>query len=92
MSNTGLDLGPSDLLKPLKPIWSIGKFIFNGVQTVNKANERENKRSKKREQIEIDKSELQKIGLGDIDSVRMAMRQGHITYDNYKEIMAILER
>ena len=83
--------GPDDVNSLIRTFVNIGKYTYKAGEFVYKINERENKRTKKRKQIEKDKSELQKIGLGDIDSVQMAMRQGHITYDNYKEIMAILE-
>jgi hypothetical protein len=78
------EMKPSDLMEALRPVFTIGKWLFKGAKAVNEA-------AKKREQIEKYKSELREIGLGDIDAVKAAMQQGKISFDDYKTIMAILE-
>jgi len=70
--------GPFDL------IFGLGKLAYKGVKAANEAAE-------KREQIAKLKSELKDMGLGDIDSVRSAMRQGIISFEDYQTIKTILE-
>jgi len=96
MSST--EIKPSDFLKPTEPlpiVWNLGKWLFKGVKKANAvAEERERKTNataKEQERIERYKSELQEIGLGDINSVRNARQQGNITLTEYMAIINILK-
>jgi len=69
---------------PFGLVWNLGKFAYKGVKAANDA-------AKKREQIEKLKSELQEVGLGNIDYIKDAFRQGKITFEEYRTIKTILE-
>lgn len=96
MSST--EIKPSDFFKqgePLPTVWKLGKLFFKWGKKANAvAEERERKTNaatKKQTEIDRYKSELQEIGLGDIDSVRNARQKGDITLTEYMEIVKILK-
>ena len=82
------EMTSSDFLKaakgPLGLVWDLGRLAYKGAKAANAA-------AREREQIAKYKSELQEIGLGDRDSVQAAMREGIISYDDYRTIISILE-
>ena len=69
---------------PFGLIWDLGKFAYKGKQAIDKAKE-------KREQIAKLKADLKEMGLDDKDSLRNAMLNNLISYNDYKNIIAILE-
>jgi uncharacterized protein YqfA (UPF0365 family) len=80
---------------PFGMVWKLGKLAYKGAEAANTASkEREQKANvaaQKHKKIEKYKSELREIGLSDVYSVKNALRQGNISFVEYKEIMDILE-